>query len=75
MSLRADGKYRCDRCGADVGNAGVQMCVVISDHLPDDPTRPRVLHLCREPRDGAPHGCGGNVLGPGTLANYTEEFG
>lgn len=73
MSLRSDGHYRCDRCGTDVGNAGVDMCAVISDTDPDDPTRPRVLHLCRDARDGAPTGCVGNVLGPGTLANYTKE--
>lgn len=72
MSLRSDGAYRCDRCGTDVGNASVQMCAVISDLEPDDPSRPRILHLCREPREGAPNGCARHVLGPGTLANYTE---
>lgn len=73
MSLRSDGSYRCDRCGSDVGNASVQMCAVISDLEPDDPARPRVLHLCRQPQDGAPNGCARHVLGPGTLSNYTEE--
>lgn len=69
MSLRPDGAYRCDRCGADVGNAGVYMCAVISDIEPENPAQPRVLHLCRAARDGAPAGCVGNVLGPGTLAD------
>ena len=73
MSLRIDGKYRCDRCGADVGNASVQMCAFISDLDPDDRLRPRTLHLCRAARTGAPHGCVGNILGPATLADYTEE--
>lgn len=76
MSLRDDGKYRCDgMCespGVDVENAGVQTCAIISDLDPDDPTRPRVLHLCREPRQGAPRGCVGLSLGPGTLKNYYE---
>lgn len=72
MSLRDDGTYRCDRCGTRVGNGGVQEAAVISDLEPDDPARPRVLQLCREPREGAPRGCVGNVLGPGTLANYYE---
>ena len=72
MSLRSDSTYRCDRCGADVGNASVQTCAFISDLDPADPLRPRTLHLCRAPRDGAPHGCVGNVLGPATLADYTE---
>lgn len=75
MSLRADGRYRCDRCGADVGNASVQMCAVVSDLHPDDLARPRVLHLCRKPREGAPHGCAGNVLGRGTLADLTKTEG
>lgn len=72
MTLRPDGTYRCDRCGADVGNAGVYMCAVISDIEPGNPNQPRVLHLCRQPRDGAPNGCARHVLGPGTLANLTE---
>lgn len=72
MSLRADGSYRCDRCGADVDNGGVQMAAIISDLSPDEPGTVRVLHLCRETRDGAPNGCVGNALGPATLANWTE---
>lgn len=71
MSLRSDGTYRCDRCGADVGNASVQACAVVSDLDPHDPARPRVLHLCRKPQKGAPHGCARNVLGTGTLADLT----
>lgn len=73
MSLRADGSYRCDRCGVDVVNGGVLHAAVISDLDPDQPGTVRVLHLCRAPRDGAPHGCVGNVLGPQTLANWTES--
>lgn len=72
MSLRADGSYRCDRCGTDVDNGSVQAAAVVSTLDPDEPARPLVLHLCREPRDGAPHGCVGNVLGPGALANFYE---
>jgi hypothetical protein len=73
VSLRSDGTYRCDRCGVDVGNAGVLMCAVISDLNPDDPGSLRVLHLCREEREGAPTGCVGNVLGPQTLADWTDS--
>lgn len=72
MSLRDDSTYRCDRCGADVGNASVLVCAVISTLDPGDSQRPVVWHLCRAPREGAPHGCVGNVLGAGTLANWTE---
>lgn len=75
MSLRADGSYCCDRCGTDVGNASVEQAAVISDLKPDDPTRPRVLHLCRVPQPGAPHGCARRVLGASALAdlNGTES--
>lgn len=72
MSLR-EGNYHCDRCGTDVGNGGVMQAAVISDLDPDRPGEIRVLHLCREPREGAPSGCVGNVLGPATLADWTES--
>jgi hypothetical protein len=73
VSLRADGFYRCDRCGLDLGNASVLVAAKIVDLDPDDPTTQRNYDLCREPRDGAPRGCTGNVLGPGTLADYYAE--
>lgn len=73
MSLRPDNTYRCDRCGVDVENGAVHVAAVISDVDPDDPSRPRVLHLCRAPRAGAPSGCVGNVLGPATLADWMEN--
>lgn len=73
MSRRADGSYRCDRCGTDVENGGVQVAAIVSDLDPDEPGTVRVLHLCRAPRDGAPNGCVGNVLGPATLADWNQE--
>ena len=72
MSLREDGVYRCDRCGVDVGNASVDRATFVGMVDPDNPADPWRLHLCTEGRDGAPHGCTGNVLGPGTLADWTE---
>lgn len=75
MSLRSDGTYRCDGCGTDVGNGGVQKAAVVADLDPDDPARLRNLHLCRKPRKGAPHGCARKVLGPGTLADWTATRG
>jgi hypothetical protein len=70
MSLRSDGAYRCDRCGADVGNGSVDQAVIVSDVQGGSV---RVLHFCREPRDGAPHGCAGRLLSPSMLADYLKE--
>lgn len=72
MSLRPDGTYRCDRCGADVGNGGVVQAAIVSD-VEDGAVR--VLHFCRESRDGAPHGCAGRLLSPSMLADYLEVQG
>lgn len=70
MSLRSDGTYRCDRCGADVGNGAVTEAAVVSDV---EGAAVRVLHFCRRPVKGAPHGCAGRLLSPSMLADWTKE--
>lgn len=70
MSLRPDYSYRCDRCDADVGNGGVHLAVVVSDM--DEAGAARVLHFCRKPRKGAPHGCAAHLLSPANLAAYRK---
>lgn len=72
MSLRPDGSYRCDRCGQLLENGGVQEAAIVSDLDPDQPAAPRILHLCRKARTGAPTGCVGQTFGATTLANYIE---
>ncbi len=72
MSLRADGKYHCDRCGADLDNGRAQIATKITGRDPDDPFRLRQLDLCVEEREGAPFGCTGNVMGVESLADYYE---
>lgn len=78
MSLRPDGSYRCDKCGADVGNGGVHTAAVISDLDPaGGNVTPRVLHLCmNRPDPDEPgktvQGCRDRVLTKKALANYTE---
>lgn len=71
MTRRGTNFY-CDRCGVDVENGGVTVATTI---VGVDPAHPTVLlptrHLCIKERDGAPHGCTGNLLGPGSLADYT----
>lgn len=67
MSLRADGKYRCDRSGRELVNGGVQECIIVTDLDPaTDNTTTRVLHFCRE------DGCAGKVLSARNLADYKE---
>lgn len=71
MSLRSDGKYRCDRCGSDVGNAAVTECATVSDiDMGGEVPVPRLLHFCREPNEGAPEGCAEHLLVPSNIADY-----
>lgn len=76
MSLRADGRYRCDRCGADVGNGGVEQCAVVADLDPDAVGQLRTLHLCRDHEDDTGRkvpGCAwSRVLTAKALADYNE---
>lgn len=70
MSLRSDGTYRCDRCGADVGNAAVTECAIVTDLEDGGHVQ---WHLCRQPQKGAPNGCAAHVLGRDALANYLKQ--
>jgi hypothetical protein len=78
MSLRPDGTYRCDRCGTDVGNAGVDRAAHIMDTQPDDLTLTRHLHLCLDrPNPKVPgdtiQGCRDRVLTRRALRWYREQ--
>jgi hypothetical protein len=72
MSLRADGSYCCDRCGVDVGNAGIDKASTVVDTEPDDPVAIRRFNFCRDrTEDGTRvRGCTGKVLTAKALANY-----
>lgn len=72
MSRRADGAYRCDRCGLDVGNAAVTECAVVSTVVAtaDGGLEHVVLHFCRVDNDGAPEGCAEHLLVPSNLTDY-----
>lgn len=67
MSLRSDGIYRCDRCGADVDNGSITAAAVVSD-LDPDTGGIRLLHFCR-PR------CVQAVLSADNLADYSKTKG
>lgn len=74
MSLRDDGKYRCDRCDVELENGGVHEAAVISDVVPGTGmTITRILHLCRI------NGCCNKVLTkraiPAWLAWFSAKEG
>jgi hypothetical protein len=83
MTTRPDGSVECDRCGADVGNGGVNFAAVISV-LSDTGGRVLNLHLCTftgrlEGVDGrkSPEAqrCVSRVLTKAALAHYTANVG
>jgi hypothetical protein len=82
MTTNADGTNDCNRCGADVGNAGLDKVAVISV-LVDPGDRVLTLHLCtfsgRLPtaREGTPDAekCAQRVLTVKALAHYVSSIG
>lgn len=80
MTAHADGSATCDRCGADIGNAGLDKCAVIS-LIVDPGDRVLNLHLCSlrhrlpEAREGTPdpEHCSSRVLTVRALAHYVEN--
>ncbi len=83
MTTLSDGRSRCDRCGADVGNAGIDKCVVISG-LVDTGGTVVNLHLCTftgrlDGVDGrtSPEAekCAARVLTRKALAFYVDKVG
>lgn len=67
--------YQCARCGANVGNGGVDQCSVVSDIDPDTPGMVRNLRFCRDREDDGKKikGCTGKVLSPSNLKHYEES--
>jgi len=75
VSLRSDGKYRCDRCDLELENGGVQECASITDLDPSNPGNIRHFHLCYDrldPESGkvAHRGCRDRVLTKRALRAY-----
>lgn len=75
MSIRTDGKHRCDSCGQDVGNGGVRECAIVSDLDPDREGHIRNLEFCRDREDGGKlvKGCSRKLLRPSILNDYEES--
>lgn len=65
MSLRLDGRYRCDRCGRELENGGAQECDPHT-HM-DESGSISVFHFCKA------SGCDRKVLSSRNLADYNES--
>lgn len=64
MSRRADGVYRCDRCGVELENGGVQECAVLTCVVDGEVV---VYHFGRE------EGCEAKVLSKRNLSDHLEN--
>ncbi len=73
MTLHADGSANCDRCGVDIGNAGVGSCVVFTGST-EDGRRIETFHLCLRGVPGG-EGCANRILSKSALAWYVENVG
>ena len=69
MSQVSIQEFECDRCGASVGNASIQNCLIVSDLDPEREGMIRVLHFCRE------NGCAGKVLSARNMEHHKEIHG
>lgn len=75
MSLRDDGRYHCDKCGADVGNGDLQSSATAIELDGDSeiPTPVR-FDFCRDREENGKkvRGCASRVFTPKALADYIE---
>lgn len=62
------GKTVCDRDGTDVGNGGVDLCVIVSDLDSDNRGMVHNYHFCRE------NGCDKKVLSARNLEHYKSKI-
>lgn len=69
MTRLPSGENRCDRCGFDVENAGIDKCIIVSDLEPSDAGMVRNLHFCRQ------NGCDKRVLSKRNLKYLLEVDG
>ena len=79
MSMREDGTYECNRCGADLGNGSVQVSAIVTDLDPaTGNTTQRRLDFCRDrPDPDQPgktiQGCRDRVFTRKALRHYHEK--
>jgi hypothetical protein len=72
MSFRADGTIRCDKCNVDVGNGGIDRCVIVSRLDPKNLGSIEQLHFCidREEEGATVQGCSDRVFNARHLGAY-----
>jgi hypothetical protein len=68
MTMLPSGKAVCDRDGTDVGNGGIDLCVIVSDVDPDNRGMVLNLHFCRE------NGCDKKVLSARNLEHFRTKI-
>lgn len=66
MSRRADGSYRCDRCGERLRNGNVSEAAMVAVLEPERRTTVWNLHLCHV------NGCAAAVLTGEALADWMK---
>lgn len=66
MSRRADGSYRCDRCGQQLSNGGISDAAIVALLEPIKRTAVWQLHLCHI------NGCAAAVLDGEALADWMK---
>lgn len=71
MSMIAMGQFECDRCGADVGNGGIQTSVVLT-FLDKEAGSPVNLNFCLDRIENGVEirGCEHKVLSPSNIEHY-----
>lgn len=69
-------KAWCDRCGADIDNANIALCIIVSDLEPDT-NFVRNLHFCRDEKDEdgkvVRKGCASVLLSARNLEHYNAQ--
>ena len=65
----------CARCGADLGNGGIDKCVIVNDLDPAATGIIRTLRFCRDREEGGStvRGCARKVLSSSNMKHYEEN--
>lgn len=70
----AENAFECDRCGAGIGNGGIDQCLVVNDV---DETTGSVINLrfCRDREEDGKKvkGCRNRLLTSANVAHFTDR--